>query len=104
MYSKTKRRLPKLRAWREAGMSYREIGRRLGISTSGAHNLCHRHGVDVVRPLTFSRMSPFPGIVAMAKEAMRRKQQATRAFWMQHGVAEAVGRRPIRKPSRTRAA
>lgn len=91
MYGKTKQRLAKLVAWREQGLPYREIGRRLGITPSGAHNLCQRHGIARTPVRRFPRYSRFPGVVQLAKDAhQRRHMEATRAFWLQHGVAEAA--------------
>lgn len=81
MYAKTTTRLPKLREWREHGLSYREIGRRLGITPSGAHNLCQRHGITAAPVRRFSRFSAFPGVVQLAKEATHRRQAAKMAYW-----------------------
>lgn len=56
---------------RAEGLSYAAIGRRLGLSKSRIHKICHKY--RTTRPRLV--LPPFPGIVALARTAH------VRAYW-----------------------
>lgn len=79
-YAKTPAKLARISALRSQGLSYREIGRRVGLTPSGVHNLCQRHGRAAPRVIG-RRLPEFPGVVALARQAHERRNEAIAAYW-----------------------